>query len=280
MRKSTISPRILLALAVLVLVATGVNAVCEFDGDSFFGRDYRYKQSFEKTCPLPANGDFSLRNTNGTIVVSAWDKPEVEIKAEKSAAVEKNLDLVEIKVDAGARMVAVDTIYPRLRNLRLRVNYEIKVPAGARLELVRTTNGTVEISGAFGDVKAASTNGAIRLQGATGTITLSTTNGTIRAVDVKGRLRADTTNGGITIEMPKVEADIEADTTNGSIHLRLGEQPNADLKARTTNGRINLDFPVTVQGLSGSRRRIEGTIGSGGPLISLETTNGSITISR
>jgi len=280
MPKSTDSPRIILALAVLVLIATGLNAVCEFNADSFFGRDYHYKQSFEKTYPLPANGDFSLKNTNGTVRISAWDKPEVEIKAEKSAAQEKNLELVEIKVDAGARFVTVDTIYPRLRNLRVRVNYEIKIPQGARLELVRTTNGTVEIVGPFGDVKASSTNGAVRIEGATGTVALSTTNGIIRALDVKGRLRANTTNGGITIEMPKVEADIEADTTNGSIHLRLGEQPNAVLKARTTNGHITLDFPVTVQGISSSRRRIEGTIGTGGPLITLETTNGSITIGR
>ena len=33
MPKSTDSPRIILALAVLVLIATGLNAVCEFNAD-------------------------------------------------------------------------------------------------------------------------------------------------------------------------------------------------------------------------------------------------------
>jgi hypothetical protein len=41
-----------------------------------------------------------------------------------------------------------------------------------------------------------------------------------------------------------------------------------------------VDFPVTLQNLRQSRRRIEAKIGQGGPEISLHTTNGSITISK
>jgi len=280
MSRSSDVPKIAVVLAAFILVGTGMNAVCEFDPGSFFSQDYRYKQNFEKTYPLAADGDFSLRNTNGIIHVVSWDRPEVEIKAEKSAVRESDLDRVEIKVDASARSVAVDTVYPWPRNLRVRVNYEVKVPAGVKIDSVRSTNGNVEISGAFGDVKAGTTNGGVRLLGASGTISVSTTNGSIRATDVKGRLRAGTTNGGITIEIAKVTDDISADTTNGSIHVHLGEQPNAVLNAHTTNGRITTDFPITVTKLGGSRRRIEGTLGNGGPQIILGTTNGSITIDR
>jgi DUF4097 and DUF4098 domain-containing protein YvlB len=160
------------------------------------------------------------------------------------------------------------------------VNYEVKVPEGCRLELVRSTNGDVELAGRFGEVKAGTTNGDIRLESVRGRAELSTTNGSIRAYDVSGAISAETTNGGIVLELRELTEDIRADTTNGSIKLRLAGEPNARLVARTTNGSISTDFPITITGRINSRRRLEGTLGKGGPFIELETTNGSITISR
>jgi DUF4097 and DUF4098 domain-containing protein YvlB len=271
-----------LAAAVLLTLGVSLNTACVFIGEdgSFFGQDYKHKQEMLKTYPLTADGSFSLKNTNGLIRISSWDRAEVEIKAEKAAVRESDLDRIEIKIDAKDKAVSIDTIYPRLRFFRARVNYEVKVPAGARLETIRSTNGDVELTGRFGEVKAGTTNGDVRLDGATGKISLSTTNGDIQAQNITGRLEADTTNGKITLEVPKLESDIDAGTTNGSIHLRLGADPNARLSAHTTNGHITVDFPITVQGRISSRRRVEGTIGNGGPAVSLKTTNGSITIGR
>ena len=51
----------------------------------------------------------------------------------------------------------------------------------------------------------------------------------------------------------------------------------ARLSARVTNGAIKadgLDVAVSEQ----SRRRLDGTIGGGGPLIRLQTTNGAVQI--
>ncbi len=53
---------------------------------------------------------------------------------------------------------------------------------------------------------------------------------------------------------------------------------DADIEARTTNGRISIDFPVTIQSGQISKRRLDGRIGDGGPLISLKTTNGPVKI--
>ena len=75
---------------------------------------------------------------------------------------------------------------------------------------------------------------------------------------------------------------LSAETTNGSISLAITspETLNADLSARVTNGHITVDFPITLQNLSGSKRRVEGKIGQGGPEISLHTTNGSISLNK
>jgi DUF4097 and DUF4098 domain-containing protein YvlB len=111
---------------------------------------------------------------------------------------------------------------------------------------------------------------------------LETTNGDVVAINVDGPIGAHTTNGGITLELTKLEAEISAETTNGGITLRLSsaQDINARLEAETVNGSISFDFPVTLQSLEKSKHHLRGQIGRGGPLISLETVNGSIHLTR
>ena len=68
-------------------------------------------------------------------------------------------------------------------------------------------------------------------------------------------------------------------TVNGEIALTLPNALDADLHAETLNGSITSDFPITVTGQV-SRRRLSGTIGSGGRPLDLQTVNGSITLKR
>jgi len=255
-----------------------LNVGCVFA--AFQDSTYRFKEDFSKTYPLAPDGTFRLENTNGIVRVTTWSKPEVEIIAQKSASRESDLERLEIKIEADPRSVSVDTIYPRRPFLRAKVTYEIHVPEGVKLDRVRTTNGNIELTGRYSDVRAGTTNGDVRLESVVGPVDLSTTNGSIKVQDVLGRVKADTTNGGITLGLRDIRESIEAETTNGSITLQVQGDLNADLNARTTNGRVNTEFPITVQGNLGTRRRVEGRIGSGGPVISLHTTNGSIHITK
>jgi len=281
--KRTIST-LALALGLLMGAAViGLNAACivfDANGPHFLGGQ-EYKEDFLKIVPLSAGGSFSLKNTNGVVRVSTWAKDEVEIKAVKTARGNKaDLDKITIEVVAAAGSVRVETVYPKLSNLRVSVAYEIKVPENARLEEVRTTNGDLEFTGRLADVKAGSTNGDVRVDSATGRCEVGTTNGDIHLTNARGPVNARTTNGGVHLTLGKIEAEITAKTTNGSITLRAAGDLNAELKARTTNGRIQTDFPITVQGMVSSKRSLEGKLGTGGPLIDLHTTNGSITLGR
>lgn len=242
-----------------------------------------YQEKFEKTFPLTANGSFSLKNTNGDVVISTWTKNEVEIKAVKTAKRDKeDLERVKIEVNASANSVSVDTIYDKsfLRNIRVDVQYDVKVPEGVRLERIRSTNGDVELTGRFSDADAGTTNGSVRLESASGKCSAHTTNGDVHAVNFKGPIDARTTNGDVYLDVRVLEAGITAHTTNGSITLKTAGDLNAVFKAHTTNGRIRTDVPITVEGMVSSKRTLEGKLGKGGPEIDLRTTNGSITLSR
>ena len=242
-----------------------------------------YQEKFEKTFPLTANGSFSLKNTNGDVFVSTWAKSEVAIKAVKTARRDKDdLDRIKIEVSATGNSVSVDTVYDRefLRNIRVDVQYDVKVPEGVRLEKVRSTNGDVELMGRFSDADAGTTNGSIKLESASGRCLAHTTNGDVRVVNSKGPIEARTTNGDVHLDVQALEAGITAHTTNGSITLRAAGDLNADFSAHTTNGRIRTDFPITISGMISSRRTLEGKMGNGGPEINLRTTNGSITLTK
>lgn len=273
----------LLTAALLVLAAAS-GAACDFmddgDFDEMFGGK-QFTEPFSKTLPLRAGDRFSLKNTNGFVRVTTWDRNEVEISAKKVARRrEEDLNRVKIEVEAFGSSVRVDTIYEKFRNLRVHVDYEVKVPEGVIIETIRSTNGDVELAGRFADVKAGTTNGDIRIEGGDGRIELHTTNGSIRAKNINGTVDAGTTNGSIYLDLAEVKNDIKAGTTNGSVNLKLGGSVNAELRARTTNGGLTVDFPVTIQGTISSRHRIEGRIGTGGPLIDLHTTNGAIRINK
>jgi len=269
---SKIKVLIVLSVTVLLLAVSCIMA----------GEEYR--EDFSKTLPLKAGERFSLDNVNGSVAVATWKENKVEIKAVKIARRnEKDLKEVEILVEEGPGSVSVKAVWPKFpRRVNVNVEFEVLVPEGVVLDEVETTNGGIEISGRFLRIDTGTTNGSVRIEDASGELTASTTNGGVVVSRFEGRIKADTTNGNIRLEDVAFKDGVSADTTNGSITLALNapESLNADLKARTTNGSVSVDFPVTLKNMSKSKRRIEATLGQGGPLIDLETTNGSIRITK
>ena len=260
------------AVALLFLAATAPSARAD------------YREDFSKTAALKAGGTFSVENVNGSVRVSTWKEDQVEIKAVKVAKKnEKDLKEVEILVEVSEGRVAVRAVWPKFpRNVNVSVDFDVRVPEGIHVDEAGTVNGSVEITGRYGRLAAGTTNGQVSVENASGQLEAGTTNGTVRIRGFEGRVRARTTNGNVRLERLTFKDGVDAKTTNGSIHLGI-ESPetlNADLSARTTNGFISVDFPVTLQNLRQSRRVVEARIGQGGPEISLQTTNGSITIGR
>jgi DUF4097 and DUF4098 domain-containing protein YvlB len=261
-------------IAVLVFFLAGLSSLALAD----------YCEDFAKTLPFKAGDRFSLDNVNGGVAVSTWKEDKVEIKAVKVARNdEKDLKDVEIRVDQSAGRVSVKAIWPKFRrHFDVTVDFDIKVPEGVILDGVETVNGGVEVTGRYGRAEVGTTNGSVSVEDASGEFRASTTNGGVHVSRFEGRLAAETTNGNIRLDGLTFKDGISAETTNGSITLAIAspEALNANLSARTTNGHITVDFPVTLKSLTQSKHRVEARIGEGGPEISLETTNGSIKITK
>ena len=232
---------------------------------SCIGGDFgmRFRASVNETRPLPANGEFSLENTNGTVKLATWDEPRVRIEAVKHAASESALEELRVEIMGEGDRLSVRTRHPRARWMggAAKVDYRVSVPRGARVR-VSNVNGRVEVDGVWGAVKASTVNGSVDVTGA------------------GGEVEASAVNGGVGVTMARVDpaGRSELSTTNGSVRLTLPRETSADVEAHTVNGSVGCDFDLAD--VRKSRRKLEGRIGSGGARFELGTVNGSAHIDR
>ena len=157
------------------------------------------------------------------------------------------------------------------------MGYEVFVPREMNLDLT-TTNGRVEVEEVSGEVVAHSTNGRIVLRDVEGSVRARTTNGGVKVEGLVGTFDVSTTNGSIEVGWSRSGAgDCRAHTTNGRIRIELPKDFSAVLDASTTNGKVRTEVPLTIEGTI-SKRKVRGTLGEGGPLLKLRTSNGNIDI--
>ncbi|MBC8167355.1 MAG: hypothetical protein H7Y20_15985, partial [Bryobacteraceae bacterium] len=149
---------------------------------------------------------------------------------------------------------------------------------------VETSNASVELNSHDGSAIVHTSNGSVRADQVRGYFEATTTNSSIsaRLTDPEpGKpLKLESSNGSITIELAAVKNnDIRASTTNSSITVKLPASIGAQLKARTSNSSITNEFEINVRGAI-SKHSLEGTIGGGGPIIDLNTSNGAIRLQK
>ena len=204
---------------------------------------------------------------NGGIVVEGWDGNDIRVRAvvqgsARDAARAREI-ASQVQVTAGGGRVYATG--PTLdRREWWSVSYRINVPKRNDLDL-RASNGGITIVNVNGNMRFDTTNGGVKLQ------------------DIGGRVNGETRNGGLSVILSGDRWDgegLDVETSNGGVTLNLPENYNAELETRTVNGGLRIDFPVTVQGDLTGRRGLNTTLGSGGPLVRVRTTNGGVRIAR
>lgn len=229
-------------------------------------RDYdRHCEVRESTMPAgPLNVD---AGQNGGISIEGWDRNEIRVRAIVQASSRddgsaRNL-ASQVQVQTGGGRVYA-TGPENLRRQSWSVSYRINVPRKNDLDL-RANNGGITINGVSGNMRFDTTNGGVRLS------------------EVGGRVNGETRNGGLNVTLSGSRWDgegLDVETSNGGVNLMIPEGYNAELETRTVNGGLRIDFPITVQGELTGRQGLSTTLGSGGPLVRVRTTNGGVTIRR
>src|ERR1041384_4626964 len=232
------------------------------------------REEFHQTYPLSQSGRVSLENINGDLQIKVWDRAAVQVDAIKKAYRKDRLAEATIEVNATEENIRIKTEYPdEPQNFRsgqgrydnpATVDYTLTVPRKAMLESVELINGSIDIDGVEGNVKASSINGRLNARGLTGEARLSTINGPLNA----------------TFNQLDESKAISLGSVNGNVTLVIPSNANASVRAGTVHGGISSDFALKVKDGEYVGHSMDGQIGTGGPKIKLGNVNGGIRVSR
>ncbi len=224
--------------------------------------------TWERTYDLGDSPSVSIANTNGAVTVEGHDGTRVEVRAERTVkagseeGARQLLSATTIAEEVDGTSLSLTTTRPSSFSIgqQAEVRYDVRVPRNASLTL-RTTNGSLTIE-------------AVR-----GVVDLETVNGRVRGSALGQVRRAETVNGSVDLTLDRVPAEgARFETVNGSVELTFPAGLAANLTVRTVNGRISVDGFTDVDEDEDRRRRFDGRLNGGGPSLSIETVNGSVTV--
>lgn len=281
-----------------VAVATGLLAVGVLSASAPLVGAAQQRQVTDRVFPFDAGGELRVESQNGRVTVEAWDRSEVrvqitrEVRAGDEKQASELMKKLSADVEVGSRRISIKSVYPKREESvgiwdvlgqrvgSLNIHYYIQVPRETRLTL-KTSNGELRVRGTRGDLTGVTGNGSVDVTDVKGSVEVRTTNGEVSLAGLEGSAEAGTTNGAITAEIRRLDPGgaVKLWTTNGDVTVGLPSDLKAVLEAVTTNGRVVVGFPVASEGVASSKQ-IRGTIGGGGNLVSLRTTNGNVEVRK
>ena len=226
-------------------------------------------EEFHQTYAITPDGRVELDNINGDVHISTWDQNEIKVDAVKYANSKERLDDARIEIDSGKEYLSIRTKY-RDHDLNFNwgshnnppsVEYTLTVPRTIRLDEIKLINGSLDLAGVTGEVRASCINGRLEAHNLSGRADLSTINGHLDA-------RFDQLSG----------SSMELHSVNGSVELTIPSDSKAEIEASTVSGGIENDFGLHVNHHRYVGHDLRGELGSGGPRIKLANVNGRIEI--
>ncbi len=143
---------------------------------------------------------------------------------------------------------------------------------------VDTSGGDIKASEIDRSLEAETSGGSIELRDIKGDLLAHTSGGSIRVEGAGGRVEAHTSGGSVDVRFDPGDArGGDIDTSGGGVTVALDRSVNLNLDADASGGAVVTEVPVTQSGTL-SRSHIVGTVGSGGALLRVHSSAGSVHI--
>jgi hypothetical protein len=250
----------------------------------------------QRTEKLAYGSKLWVKNRNGGIRVTGWDKEEVALTAQIRDSEKRRVELV---LQRKGQDLDIEALFQQPSwsfgiIISPRCEMSLQVPRKL-LGHFRTTNGAVSVERLEGYARCEATNGPILVTDVRGEVLVDTTNGSIEARNLVARIHGSTTNGRIILEdvaggirLETTNGSVRArnldgwgegihlESTNGSIEVELGKA-SGDLLAENSNGSLEVRIPG-AQVLEITKHSAHVKVPGRTQPIRLETTNGSIRV--
>lgn len=240
-------------------------------------------REIRKTEPLKSDGRLFLDTYKGSVSVTCWDKPTVEIVAtieadDMSRYAERKVEETEVRIETTGSTLRVKSDYKHVRNRGGSfwdllqgdsgslpyVHYRITMPQTARLE-IKDYKSEMEISGLRSDLR------------------LETYKGSAEVRDLQGSLHLDTYKGEVEVEFVDLRGRSSVETYKGTIDLRVPRNQGFEVDAELgRNARFDSDFDIDrpVQKRKSRDREFRSEVNGGGAVMVLKTSKGTIRLAE
>ncbi|HNY12406.1 MAG TPA: DUF4097 family beta strand repeat-containing protein [Candidatus Wallbacteria bacterium] len=248
------------------------------------------EERFLKNYNVDSGGKLEVKNINGHITITGWEKDTVEVGALKKISQgalsslinafgspineKEEFDNVSIDVKNDRNNIYVETRYLK-QDSKVSVDYEIKVPLNVLVGTVKNMNGRISLENTLGDSNLETLNGKIEVNNANGTIKARSGNGGISICKTAGISSLETSNGLIEADVSGIKNDIDLKSSNGKIIINMPKNIDAEIELKTSVGKISVSgFELEKSNSSGNR--FEGRIGKGGHRLRAVTSVGKV----
>lgn len=223
-------------------------------------------------------GDVHLTNSHSSIeVIKAVGK--VDITAPQCRVVVEDVQ-GPVRLEASQREVRLTQISAPL-DLKQRYG---SVTLERMASEVKASLENTELNGydLKGPVRLDGVHSHIRLEKLAGDIDIRNSIRSVTLTDFTARVQVESDNGSVTLSSSEpIRQPIQVHTVRGQIELFQPENARFRLAVSTQKGRIHSDFAQLMPALSdGNQRVLSGEIGTGGPLVTLESEKGNISIKK
>jgi hypothetical protein len=256
-------------------------------------------REFSQTVGLDSGGSLRVTGSKGSMRITGWDRPEVEIRAriavperEDGDYARRAVEATRIDVTSGAGSVTVATNYddvPRRDGARSwrgwgdrtlpDVHYEIRAPR--RIDLaIDSDRGPAAVSGFEGRLDLVVDRGELHLADISGELRLEIDRGDESRIDgFRGSLAVEADRTNLEIDARAIERDSRIEIDRGDVDLRVpqnqGLTVHTDISRR---GDFYTDFPIEWS--TSDPRRSEGRINGGGTALTVESDRARIELRR
>jgi hypothetical protein len=204
-------------------------------------------QPVQDSMKLERGGKVTISNHFGVISVNGYDGDTVEATAINMRGVGFDKKASLIKGDSSRMRISVEGAYGRRQGRE--IEFQIKVPRYATLEIVESQETTVEIDDLDGAVNLASGSGDVRVN-RVGSVAVDWQRGDVRVTDVKGRCSVKIFTGDVTIQ--NVAGLVDVSSINGELRV---VNAGGDVKANAVSGEVYIHCAkgrVDARSVSGS----------------------------
>ena len=271
---------------------------------------------FSAQKPADPTGTVEVVSVEGTIEISGWDQPTVDVTGTIGDKVER------VDVTSSANRTTVRVVLPsgssNWKNDDTAAHLKIRVPQKSQLEVslvnsdlrvtsvagnqhLQTVSGDINGDGGGGDLQVNTVSGDVRLvahnshnaqfKTVSGDLMISGADGDLQLNTVSGdasltlgsltRAHLESVSGDVNVTAGGFAAggQLDADSVSGDVMVHLRVLPDADIDVQSFSGKINNCFgPKPVEEQYGPGSRLSFRNGKGGGRIHIDTKSGDVTL--